>query len=226
MKSLVFDAGPIISLTTNNLLWMLSPLKKLFGGEFFIPSCVRKELVERPLVTKKFKFEALQVEAQIETGVLKEISHHELGEQTNELYRLANRIFSAHNTPITILQIGEVETLAGAMLLKADAAVVDERITRTLLEEPDHLKKVLGKKLHTNVTVDRNALRDFTKKTRHVNIIRSTELAVVAYEKGILDKYIVNIPNAKTALLEGILWGLKLNGCSISEEEINSLVKR
>ena len=32
MKTLVFDAGPIISMTMNNLLWLLKPLKKQFDG--------------------------------------------------------------------------------------------------------------------------------------------------------------------------------------------------
>ena len=55
MKSLVFDAGPIISLTMNNLLWLLDPLKVNFKGEFYIPMAVKGELVDRPLTTKKFR---------------------------------------------------------------------------------------------------------------------------------------------------------------------------
>ena len=59
MKCLVFDSGPIISLTTNNLLWILEPLKNKFKGRFVITEGVRKELIDKPLTTKKFKFEAL-----------------------------------------------------------------------------------------------------------------------------------------------------------------------
>ena len=40
MKSLVFDAGPVISLTTNNLLWLLDVLKGDYEGEFYIPEGV------------------------------------------------------------------------------------------------------------------------------------------------------------------------------------------
>ena len=54
MKSLVFDSGPIISLATNNLLWVLEPLKNKFNGKFFITQAVKGEIVERPLETKKF----------------------------------------------------------------------------------------------------------------------------------------------------------------------------
>ncbi|MBI4148233.1 hypothetical protein HY490_02990 [Candidatus Woesearchaeota archaeon] len=225
MKALVFDAGPVISLTTNNLLWVLEPLKKLFDGEFFIPACVQKELVERPLRTKKFKFEALQVRSVIEKGVLKPMMHPDLSADANELYQLANRIFRAHNTPITILQMGEVEALAGAIVLRADAVVVDERVTRMLLEEPERLKKLLGFRLHTSIQLDRNVLRQFSERTRHISCIRSTELAVVACERGLLNQFVVQVPNARKTLLEGVLWGLKLNGCAISEEEINTTLK-
>ena len=58
MKSIVFDTGPIISLTLNNLLWIIEPLHDRFGGEFYITKAVYKELIDRPLSTKKYKFEA------------------------------------------------------------------------------------------------------------------------------------------------------------------------
>ncbi len=226
MKALVFDAGPIISLTTNNLLGLLVPLKQAFHGVFYISSCVRKELIERPLQTKKFKFEALQVEAQIEAGVLSRIDHEQIAESANELYQLANKIFWAKERPLNILQMGEIESIAGCIALNASAVVVDERITRMLLEEPEHLKKLLQKRLNTKIHLDNAVLDTFEKRTRHISIIRSTELALVAYEKGFLNQFVVNIPQAKKTLLESVLWGLKLNGCAISEEEIGQLLAK
>ena len=85
MKAMIFDAGPIISLTTNNLLWLLAPLKEKFGGEFYITENIRKELVEKPLKTKKFKFEALQVQDQIEKGVLKVIKNSKTKAKAEQL---------------------------------------------------------------------------------------------------------------------------------------------
>lgn len=78
MKSLVFDTGPIISMTMNNLLWLLEPLKSKFNGEFYITESVRRELVDRPLQTKKFKFEALQVLKYISKDVLKVVSSNDI----------------------------------------------------------------------------------------------------------------------------------------------------
>ena len=53
MKTLVFDAGPVISLDVTGLLWAIEPLKKRFNGKFYITNSVKKELVDRPFEIKK-----------------------------------------------------------------------------------------------------------------------------------------------------------------------------
>jgi hypothetical protein len=52
------------------------------------------------------------------------------------------------------------------------------------------------------------------------------ELVLVAYELGTLDRYLpAGTPEAREILLDAVLWGLKLKGCAISEDEI-AQVKR
>lgn len=225
MNGMMFDAGPLISLTTNNLLWILKALKKETRGEFSIVSSVKRELVDHPLETKKFKFEALQVERLIEQGVLKLIDRPEYKSRALALLDLANKIFWAQKNPIMLVQLGEIETIAAAVGLETNRIVMDERITRSLIEAPDQLQEMMSRRLHTKLHVDTGRLDEFRAFTRHIEIIRSAELVTIAYEKGLLDEYIVNVPNAKKELIESVLWGVKLNGCSISEEEINSLVR-
>ena len=60
MKALVFDSGPIINLALNNMLWILKPLKEKFKGDFYITESVKRECIDRPLTSKKFKYEALE----------------------------------------------------------------------------------------------------------------------------------------------------------------------
>ena len=96
MKSLIFDAGPIISLSVNNLLFILEPLKKDFNGKFFITQSVKKELVDRPLEIKKFKFEAIQVEMLIENGTLEIIDNDFIRQEAQTLLETANGIFMAY----------------------------------------------------------------------------------------------------------------------------------
>ncbi len=225
MKTIIFDSGPIISLTTTNLLWILEELKKKSSGSFALTEGVKRELVDRPLETLRFKFEALQVQSLIEKEVLSIVKDDAVTKKAQELLNLANSILSAHGQNIKIVQIGEMETLAAALLYKADAIAIDERITRTLLENPRGLQTLMEKRLHMQLKLNEKALHDFEEAVRHITIIRSIELVTVAYELGLLDKFVVGIPNARRELLESTLWGVKLNGCSVTEDEINTIVK-
>jgi hypothetical protein len=225
MKTLIFDSGPIISLTTSNLLWTIEELKKKFNGSFAITLGVKHELVDRPLETLRFKFEALQVQSLIEKNVLSVIKDEAVTKKAQELSNLANSILSAHGQNIKIVQIGEMETLAAAILFKADAIIVDERITRTLLENPQGLQLLMEKRLHMQLKTNEKALHEFEESTRHITVLRSIELVTIAYELGLLDKFVVNIPNARRELLESTLWGVKLNGCSVTDDEIATIVK-
>ncbi|MEM2916388.1 MAG: hypothetical protein QXT19_03475 [Candidatus Woesearchaeota archaeon] len=225
MKEILIDAGSIISLTTNNLLWLLEAMQKKANVRFSIVSSVKHELVDKPLETKKFKFEALQVQRLIEQGILKVIETPELKKRALQLLETANTIFWAHKEPIRIVQMGEMETLAAAVSLGINKVVMDERITRSLLESPDQLEEMMSRRLHTKVRVDAKMLDAFRDYTHHIEIIRSAELVTIAYENGLLDGFLVKVPNAKRELLESVLWGVKLNGCSISEDEIREIVE-
>ncbi|MDP4012154.1 MAG: hypothetical protein Q8R00_00920 [Candidatus Nanoarchaeia archaeon] len=223
MKTIVFDSGPVISLAMNNLLWTLPELKKRFLGEFLFSKDVRKELVDRPLNTKKFKFEALQILNLIEHGTLKE-HKGDLSKKTRILMELANNMFYAKGRPLTLVQEAEMESLALAVDIGAQAYVVDERTTRQMIENPQKLAKLLSRKLKTDVAYNGKAYRDFQKEIGKIEVLRSVDLMVIAYELGILDVYLYD-PKLKKELLEGIIWGLKLSGCSISFEEINDIMK-
>ena len=221
---ILLDAGPVISLTTNNLLWLLERFTQVTKKPFSIVSSVKREIVDRPLATKKFKFEALQVERLIEQGVLNVIEQPEFKSKALQLLDLANNVFWAHNAPIRIVQLGEMETLAAAASLGTNRVVMDERITRSLIESPEQLRMLMEQRLHTKLHVDTGRLEEFRTMTRHIELIRSAELVAIAYEKGLLNNYLVKVPNARKELLESVLWGVKLSGCAISEDEIKELV--
>lgn len=225
MKSLIFDAGPVISMATNSLLWILEPLKLEFGGKFYITEAVKRELVDRPLEIKKFKFEAIQVERLIEDGVLEVISSRFIAEKTPELLNTANEIFKAYNNFIKIVHFAEMSVIAAAVDLSADAIVIDEKTTRLLIENPRMVVEILKKTLHTSISINENNLKELKNTVKGIKAIRSIELAAVAYERGILDKYITKIPDAKKNLLESVLWGVKLSGCAVSKDEIAQIIR-
>ena len=225
MKSIVFDAGPIISLSMNNLLFILEPLKKEFNGRFFITKSVKSELVDRPLEIKKFKFEAIQVEKLIDDGVLEVIDSNFIRNETPRYLDMANNVFKAYDNYMRIVHFAEMSVIAAAIEQRSDAVVLDEKTTRLLMENPKLMLEILRKTLHTSVGVNENNLKEFSSKTRNLKIIRSVELVALAYERGFLDEYITKIPEARKNLLESVLWGVKLDGCAVSREEIEQIVK-
>lgn len=229
-RLLVFDTGPIISLTVNNLLSTLEKLKERYSGRFVIPESVKDELVDEPLRTRKFMFEAMQIQRLISTGVLEVVEDNDTKELTLELLRLANSSFAAKGKAIQVVQYGEMASIAAAKLLDAEALVMDERITRELVEHPKHLADLMEKRLHTAVIMDGNSISLLQQYASKTKILRSVELASVAFELGLLDRYIAAgeekaIPQVRQKLLESVLWGLKMNGCAVSGKEIDELVR-
>jgi predicted nucleic acid-binding protein len=223
-KVIVFDAGPIITLTMNNLLWTLKPLEERYDGEFFIGESVKYELIDKPIEGKKFKFQALQTLVYLKNGTIK-VNNTPVKQLTNKLAKIMNNIFLANNRPIKIVHLGEVETIAIALKLKAEVVVIDERTMRLLIEAPLILHKILQKKLHRKIQVNKSELNKLKELTKGIKVIRSFELVIRAYELGLLDKYIpYNMPKARKELLSAALWGVKLDGCSVSQTEIDQVI--
>lgn len=230
MKSIIFDSGPIISLAINGLLWSVKDLKARFEGEFYVTQEVKKEIVDTPLNSKRFKFEALRVLHQIDKERIKIIQTDEIVNLGKELMQLANNIFKVRGTYLKIVDIGEMESVAAAILLKSEVLVTDERITRYLIDSPERLENLLKRRHKTSLHIEHDNLNKFRELAKDVKVIRSLELVAVAFEKGILDKYISEkeekeIPDLRKKLLESVLWGVKLNGCAASKEDIAEIMK-
>jgi len=203
------------------MLAELTPLNELFDGRFCITQDVERELITKPLLTKRFEFEALQVLSLVEQGVLKVVK----SVNSKNLDDLSNNIFYCRNHPMRILHAGELSSLQYAVDSNA-SLVIDERTTRVMVEDPLIMSKILRRKLHCGVRIDQNNLKKFSLAVKGVKIIRSAEVAAVAYMAGLLNKFKTkSIPNSSYRLIDGIIWGVKLNGCSITEREIKELIR-
>ncbi|MBW2981068.1 hypothetical protein KY360_06655 [Candidatus Woesearchaeota archaeon] len=209
----------------NNLLWTLSRLKERFKGNFYLSEGVKRELVDRPLASKKFKFEALQVLKCIDDGILEVVENEKVNEIANEILELSNHCFKVQGHWLNLFHYGEISGIAACKVLRTNIFVVDERTTRLVIESPDKLIGILERTMHTKIEVDRENLNKFSEFTKDIQLIRSVELVTRAYELGFLDKYLLNIQNPKRTLLESILWGVKLDGCSVSKREIEKILE-
>ncbi|MBD3203288.1 hypothetical protein GF327_03275 [Candidatus Woesearchaeota archaeon] len=225
MKSIVFDTGPLISFSLNSIIELFEKLKQHYKGEFYISPSVKKEAVDNPLKSKKYKFEAIQLLELIKKNIINIHSYETLSQDTQELLGLANSIYKARGNYIKVFHRGEIEALALVLKLDSDAFVLDEFVTRSIIENPKKVKKRLSRKLHTNIIVNEKNLKKFTDRIKKVKVIRSVELITIAYELGLLDRYKLVEKNPEKNLLEAVLWGAKLNGCSISQKEISKIMK-
>jgi hypothetical protein len=209
----------------NNLLWILKDLKEHFKGNFYISEGVKRELVDRPLGSKKFKFEALQVLKTIDDGVLEVIENPKVDEYAKELLDVSNRCFKVQGQWLRLFHYGETSGAAACKFLGSNVFVVDERTTRVMIESPDKLIGILNKTMRAKVQVDRENLNKVSELTNGIQLIRSAEVVTRAFELGLLDEYLLDVKDPKRTLLESILWGVKLNGCSISKREIDNIVE-
>jgi hypothetical protein len=219
MKYLIFDSGPLINFSLNGLLPLFKKIKKEFGGEFLITPAVKKETIDYPETVKRFELEALQLKELFKEGIIKlpeltKQQSEELERITNELINIANSTYSAKGKNIELIDKGEATTLALSIILKnsQNAIVIDERTTRMLCESPENLRKLFEKKLHTKV-IAKEQNYSFFKGFR---VIRSTELVYLAHKKGL-----VELKDPHT--LDALLYAMKFNGCSISENEIEEM---
>ena len=223
MKSLFFDSGPLMSLTMNNLLGILQPLKEKFGGEFYITPAVKKELVERPLEIKRFEFEALQILKLLREGTLKLYEKPLKGVIDLSAYANKSIIAKDKGCCMEIIHGGELETVAASLQEGNDTVAIDERTIRLLMENSEELKSLIEARLHEKVILDKKMANQFQSLIKGMKVIRSAELVGMAYQFGILDNYLPPLKSGREILLDSVLWGLKLKGCAIIGEEIEEL---
>jgi len=223
MKSLFFDSGPLMSLTMNNLLGILQPLKEKFGGEFYITPAVKKELVERPLEIKRFEFEALQILKLLREGTLKLYEKPLKGVIDLSAYANKSIIAKDKGCCMEIIHGGELETVAASLQEGNDTVAIDERTIRLLMENSEELKSLIEARLHEKVILDKKMANQFQSLIKGMKVIRSAELVGMAYQFGILNNYLPPLKSGREILLDSVLWGLKLKGCAIIGEEIEEL---
>ncbi len=226
-KSLLVDAGPIITLALSQLLWVLKPLKEKTGVTFYITNAVYSELVERPQTISRFQFEALHVQKLIRDGVITKYTKGINKQTTNNLTRIANNSFRIKEGPLEVLQAGELETLALALETKS-LMLMDERTLRLLIEKPSGMKRLLEGRKRKKVKKNPEMLDKFKQLVGKPGIIRSIELIAVAFEMGLLDEYLPigeDKNKSKESLLHAVLWNTKYHGASVIDHEIDEIMQ-
>lgn len=226
-KVVVVDSSTIISCAMNCIIWVFEELSRK-GIKFVVPKSVKKEVIDRGLESKRFKYEALRVLAYFTDNVF-EVYDEDIKKETSEILSYANSSFYIKNNPLKILQDADAEVIALAKKINADMILTDERTLRLLLENPSEIKDFLRRKFSTEIKVSESSLLNFKKVAGEMDIARSVELIALACSLDIFNETrtkceVSGNQNCQKELMEGLLFALKFSGCSVSFEEINDYV--
>lgn len=226
MKGIILDAGPIISLSINNLLWLFEELKKVTSVSFYITPAVKSEVFDRPITTKRFKIKAIQTLDLISEGIIEIIECD--NDFVKKTLNLANSCFYSKGENIRVAHLGEIEATCAAIEHAISTLAIDESNMRLMIEDTEGLKKRLSSRIHAHIKENKENTKKFKNLTGRINLIRSSEIVGIAYEKGLFERWKDKnqenyIENIDENILDGILWGVKLAGCSISPTEIDEL---
>lgn len=222
-KDVLCDSSSLISLGDSCLDNVFYFLHEKFGVRFLIPPEVEYEVVTRPLSGGLFQyyFSALKMQKAIHDKVLATVPRSDNEPLTGQILEAANNLFFIRGGAMRLVHPGEAGMIAAAKQLGISTILIDERTTRMLIEAPDALKKHLEGEFGVHAMVNRKNLERLAELTKGLNVIRSCELLVLAYEHGFLDRF----PEKQKALEAG-LYRVRFSGCSLSLHEIQEFVKR
>lgn len=214
---IVCDSSALISLCENCLAWLLRDAAK--KAEIFIPPKVKEEIVDNPLMTKRFELRAIQLNHLLQGGTIKVFSDKKIPELSWKIVNLANALFTYKKRPVKILHPGEAEAVACIKILGDAIFLVDERTVRLLIEDPDDLKKYMEERTGYVLEINKDVRRELENIVGGIDIIRSADFFASAYQTGLLDKY------ETEKILEAGLYGLRFSGCAVSEGEIKEYIR-
>lgn len=218
MKEVVCDSSSLISLGDNCALNVIPFFTEEYNVNFVIPKSVKKEIVKKPYKTKRFKLKAIRMKQMIEKGYLEVMKSDMTKDYSKRFSKLANSLLNSGGHEIEIIHEGEIETIALLKYLGTNNLLIDERTTRLLIENISMLRDYINSQSGKKIDVDKEKKRKIKIETKDINVMRSSELIALAYEKNYFGR-------KSKDLLEASLYGLKFAGCSIRNEEIDDYLK-
>lgn len=219
----VIDTGTMITLSSTCLINVFKNFVKHNNIELLVSNEVSEESVWKPISNKRFALNASRIKHLFNEGTIKVINaDSNIRTIEAKILELTNNSFRTDFGPITILQRGEAEALALAKVHGAKALFIDERTTRSLLENPLRLKQVLEKRQHKNIVMDKKRVQEFQQMFSSIKVFRSVDIIAFAYEQDLFDG---ELDHGKLEL-EAALFAAKFAGCAVSEMEITDYLNK
>jgi len=213
----VIDTGTMITLSGTCLMNVFRGFVKANNIELLVSSTVAEESVWRPITNKRFALNAARIKyAMTEKTVQVIPSNQEISNMEQKILNIANNCFLVQGSPMKIIQAGEAEALALAKIFGAKALFIDERTTRSLIENPLRLKQALERRQDQEITMNEANINTIKNMFPKLLMFRSVDIIATAYEQGLFNH---ELAHGKLEL-EAALYAAKFNGCAVSENEI------
>lgn len=218
----VIDSGTMITLSGTCLMNVFKNFVRTNKFELLISSTIALESVWNPISNKKFALNAARIKYAISEQIVNSVpKDSQVSFEMEKILRLANNIFFTQHGPLTIIQAGEAEALALAKIHNAKAMFIDERTTRSLIENPTRLKQVLERRQEEAIKINQENLDAIRGMFPNLLMFRSVDIIALAFEQDLFDH---ELAHGKLEL-EAALYSAKYNGCAVSENEINDYLK-
>jgi hypothetical protein len=221
-KEIICDSSSLISLTDSCLDTVIEYLATKYKVKFIIPPSVEFETVDRPIKSdlKQYAFSAIKIRRMIDEGIVVKVETS-APEKTDFILRMANNMLFTKGKPLNLMHRGEAEMVALANELGASDLLIDERTTRMIIEAPFRMKEHMEREFGVSIMINNENMRKISDFTRGMRSIRSSELLILGYENGYLDKF----GEITNAALEAALYKIKFSGCAIRFDEIAEYMK-
>jgi predicted nucleic acid-binding protein len=185
------------------------------GEKIVVSPTVFEEVVSRPMGSKRFALGSMRINKLFDSKVIS-VRKPDSG-LTKRVLECFNSAYLINKRPLKIIHQGEAEALALVREGDVEALLVDERTTRLLLEDPQQLRELLERQNNQTVELNLEQVNRVRGLLPKVSVIRSAEIAALAYERGILSKY---MSRGEGNIIEAVLCALKFSGCAITWSEI------
>lgn len=214
----VIDTGTMITLSGTCLMNVFKAFVKANNIQLMISNTVAEESVWRPITNKRFALNAARIKYAMKEKTVQVIPVTEQIKNTQQkILNIANNCFFTKNGAMKIIQAGEAEALAIAKIQNAKALFIDERTTRSLIENPARLKQILERRQDAPVRTNDTNINLMKEMFKELKMFRSVDLIAAAFEEDLFDH---ELEHGKLEL-EAALFAAKFNGCAVSEKEIS-----
>lgn len=216
-KDVIFDSSALISIGNTGLIDFFEEFKKRNPNvNLYITESVHNETIDIQDKVVRYGWIGIQYEYLIQKGIFKLIKKEDLP-KNGAIEELCNNSFFTKHGKLELLQKGELESVVFAKEKNA-VLVIDEIVTRWLIESPMKLHELMESRYKEKVTIDKTKLNKASAILKNVSVIRSVDLIAFAIKQGYFKKY-ENLEYKKQ-----LLYAIKYAGCATTYEEIDNYI--